>query len=242
MRLATSRRSTPPAVEGAVLQRAATQTPGQLRAATRRAVLRVDPEAARHRHTRERQERNVRLEPEPDGMATLSEYLPAADARGVYASADEHARRAKQTGDERSMDARRADALVDLVLDCSRLAAFRQPVSPNQHPHEHPHRAAERTEPGGRFRPGTASGPSPTPRAPSRPTALVRVTVSATTLLRLDDQPGELAGYGPIPAETARELAADATCGSGSSPTPAAERCWATVRPVTRRRHTWRGM
>ena len=30
-------------------------------------------------------------------------------------------------------------------------------------------------------------------------------------LLGLDDQPGELAGYGPIPADVARELAADGT-------------------------------
>jgi hypothetical protein len=35
------------------------------------------------------------------------------------------------------------------------------------------------------------------------------VTVAATTLLGLDDQPGDLAGYGPIDAETARWIAAD---------------------------------
>jgi hypothetical protein len=39
----------------------------------------------------------------------------------------------------------------------------------------------------------------------------VRVVVAATTLLGLDGQPGELAGYGPIPAEVARRLAADPT-------------------------------
>jgi Domain of unknown function (DUF222) len=40
---------------------------------------------------------------------------------------------------------------------------------------------------------------------------LVQVTVAASTLLRLDDQPAELAGHGPIPAEVARQLAADPT-------------------------------
>jgi hypothetical protein len=39
----------------------------------------------------------------------------------------------------------------------------------------------------------------------------VHVTVPATTLLGLADDPGELEGYGPIPAETARELAEDGT-------------------------------
>jgi Domain of unknown function (DUF222) len=43
------------------------------------------------------------------------------------------------------------------------------------------------------------------------PVAQVRVTVPATTLLGLDQAPGELAGYGPISAELAKEIAADAT-------------------------------
>ncbi|MGH8573351.1 MAG: DUF222 domain-containing protein, partial [Gammaproteobacteria bacterium] len=43
------------------------------------------------------------------------------------------------------------------------------------------------------------------------PVAQVQMTVPASTLLGLDDVPGELAGYGPIPANLARELAADAT-------------------------------
>jgi hypothetical protein len=38
---------------------------------------------------------------------------------------------------------------------------------------------------------------------------LVQVTVAATTLLGLDDQPADLAGHGPIPAEMARQVAAD---------------------------------
>jgi hypothetical protein len=37
----------------------------------------------------------------------------------------------------------------------------------------------------------------------------VQVTVALSTLLGLDEQPGELAGHGPIPAELARYLAAD---------------------------------
>ncbi|MGI8695842.1 MAG: DUF222 domain-containing protein, partial [Mycobacteriales bacterium] len=43
------------------------------------------------------------------------------------------------------------------------------------------------------------------------PSPLVRVTVPASTLLGLDNAPGELDGYGPIPASMARRIAADAT-------------------------------
>ena len=39
----------------------------------------------------------------------------------------------------------------------------------------------------------------------------IHVTVAASTLLGLDEQPGELAGHGPIPASVARRLAADET-------------------------------
>jgi len=39
----------------------------------------------------------------------------------------------------------------------------------------------------------------------------VQVTVPVSMVLGWDDQPGELAGYGPITADTARELAGDAT-------------------------------
>jgi hypothetical protein len=63
------------AVEQQALAKARQQTPGQLRAATRR-------------------ERGVRIWPEPDGMATLCAYLPAADAVGVFAMLDEYARHA----------------------------------------------------------------------------------------------------------------------------------------------------
>ena len=43
----------------------------------------------------------------------------------------------------------------------------------------------------------------------ARPAPSVQVTMDLATLLGLRDSPGELAGYGPIPASAARALAAD---------------------------------
>src|SRR5699024_2787342 len=63
--------------------------------------------------------------------------------------------------------------------------------------------------------PGAAVAPAPRSprrrdgRTPRR--AHVNVTVPLTTLLGLTEEPGELAGYGPIDAGTARRLAADGT-------------------------------
>jgi hypothetical protein len=39
----------------------------------------------------------------------------------------------------------------------------------------------------------------------------IRITIAATTLLGLDDRPGHLHGYGPIPADLAAQIATDAT-------------------------------
>jgi hypothetical protein len=47
----------------------------------------------------------------------------------------------------------------------------------------------------------------------------VYLTMPITSLMGMTDDPGILAGYGPIPARIAREIAAGG-CGSASSPTP----------------------
>ncbi|WP_052914238.1 HNH endonuclease signature motif containing protein [Protofrankia coriariae] len=100
-------------------------------------------------------------------MAELGALLSAVDAQAVYQRLDALARQATDSPDEtRSMDARRADALVDLLLGRDRGAEVSVEVG---------------------------------------------VLVSAATLAGVSDVPGELAGYGAIPAATARELAAEAT-------------------------------
>ncbi len=200
------------AVETQVLAKARQQTPGQVRVATRRAVLRADPAAARERAEQARRERGVRMWPEPDGMATLSAYLPAADAVGVFAVLDEHARHAGSASDERSIDARRSDALVDLVLDPTGVASAATTAT-RDHSSDEPSGArgdarddipvSDATSPDGcrcecgRCRRGGGAD--------------VRVTIPYTALLGADDLPGDLAGYGPIPAAVARDLAARGT-------------------------------
>jgi Domain of unknown function (DUF222)/HNH endonuclease len=54
---------------------------------------------------------------------------------------------------------------------------------------------------------GAGSSVVTSPVSAHRP--LIHVTVPITTLMGMDDEPGELAGYGPIPAPVARQLAAD---------------------------------
>jgi hypothetical protein len=55
------------------------------------------------------------------------------------------------------------------------------------------------------------AGLAGSPPASHRADPTIAVTVGLETLARIDDEPGWLAGYGPITAEHARELAADPT-------------------------------
>jgi hypothetical protein len=58
---------------------------------------------------------------------------------------------------------------------------------------------------------GSAKRSTQTGPTDAAPRAVTLVTVDLTTLLGLNERPGELAGYGPITAQTARQIAADST-------------------------------
>ncbi len=102
------------AVEQRVLSRAAAQTRSQLRACTRRAVMAADGDAANKRHRAARRDRRVVLNPDVDGMATLSAMMPASDAVASYEWLSRLARSLGEN-DPRGMDARRADLVIDLL-------------------------------------------------------------------------------------------------------------------------------
>lgn len=151
--------------------------------------------------------RYVRLEPVENGMAYLTAYLTAADAAAVWAAVDQAGTAIHRTpGESRTLGQARADALVALATG--------RPVPQARHDDDTT------------TAPGTASGATPAPGTePGASTATgtgtklrvvevrpqVRVTVSAATLLGLDDAPGELTGYGPVTAQVARTLAQDGT-------------------------------
>lgn len=167
------------AVTERVLPKAGQQAPPLLRRAVRRVVARTDADALRRRQQAAVADRGVSLYELPDGMAVLSARLPAPEAVGAYTVLDHHARSAQGPHDDRTLDARRADALVDLICG---------PVG---------HTAA-----------GSGNKPA---RWHEDVSVQVRVTVPFSTLFGLDEQPGELAGYGPITPDQARELAAAGT-------------------------------
>ena len=102
------------AVQRQVLPAAPEQTHAQLRAALARAVIAADPRGAADRHRAAQRQRRVRLTEREDGMASLWALLRAPDAIACY---EWLSRLARSLGadDPRTMDARRADLLLDLL-------------------------------------------------------------------------------------------------------------------------------
>ncbi|MDQ6875278.1 MAG: HNH endonuclease, partial [Actinomycetota bacterium] len=158
-------------VEAQVLRRAGDQTVAELRRSLRRAVLAADPAAAQGAHQLAAAARRVDYWALPDGMAELRAVSTAEAILTVQTALTALADRPRADGDDRGIDARRADALVEL---CS--AALDRPRLPVRHGRR-PH---------------------------------IQFTVPAGALLG-GDSPGELAGYGPITAPTARRIAASGT-------------------------------
>src|SRR6478736_1297771 len=219
------------AVEAEVLPRVAGRSVKQVRADVARALNRVDPDGAADRHRAARACRTVsRPKILQDGMAGLWTVLPAADAVRLDGMLDALARRSREAGDPRTLDQLRADELLDRVLGRSgHLVAADGTVLPSRRDGAHedhdsfglpvdaapevaPAPAAARAEAGAPAESGAPAQAAATrcrDAAEPAPRAVVHVTVSLATLMGADDEPGDLAGYGPIDAQQARAMALD---------------------------------
>jgi hypothetical protein len=212
-------------------------TPGQLQAAIKRTIIAVDPEGAQDRHDRAKGGRHVRSAPADDAMGWLNAYLTVDELAKVMAVLDAYAY-ACPHDDPRSIDERRTDALVELVTG-EPTSSHPVPDLPpevrdlfaREDTHEDSDRDSDRdsdeaTKPdelagvidaieAPQAVPNseeTVSTPATKPSRLSRRIRVdLRVVIGAGTLLGLDDEPGYLAGYGHIPADLARRLAADST-------------------------------
>ncbi|VTR76260.1 HNH endonuclease signature motif containing protein [Cellulomonas hominis] len=193
-------------VQAEVLPRAGGRTAHQVRRDVERALVEVAPDEATDRHRAARDGRYVsRPLARPDGMAGLWVLLPAVQAVQIDCVLEAAARTARAAGDTRTLAQLRADGMCDLVLGA---APGGRPATPATA--EGPGRG--RALGGDDDAVGAADDALPdTPTAPQRPRTQVLVTVPLSTLMGLDDDPAELAGYGPLDAVQARALAWEGT-------------------------------
>jgi hypothetical protein len=205
--------------EQAVLPVARTLNTSRFRERARRIRERIHPESLAARRASRFERRSVSVDPARDGMAWLSAYLPAEAAIAIDDRLDQLAAAMRDPADSRTFAQLRTDAF------CEMLIAGEVPA------------LAE--APGARSRGIQARGIK----------ARVLVTVPVLTLMGLDDEPASLEGYGPIPADVARLLAAGApsfmrllthpetgvvlSVGRDSYAVPSALRLWLRVRDET---------
>jgi hypothetical protein len=155
-------------------------TAGELSRAARRMVIALDPEGAKDRAGKAKDHADVQLFPGEDETATLSATGDATKNLAMMDLINDHAEAMARAGDQRTVGVRRFDALYQLL--CGAASGALGVVDDD-----------------GVIR--------PRPTTPARGTALVGIDLA--TLLGLNEHPGELAGYGPITADTARALASE---------------------------------
>ncbi|WP_369046272.1 HNH endonuclease signature motif containing protein [Sinomonas sp. P10A9] len=160
------------------------RTPGEFRAVVRDLRERLHPESIVRRRAAAREDRRVWLQPDEDGMCTLSALLPAETATSMYARIDAVARSARgREGEVRTLAQLRADAFINLAL-------------------------ADRLDPASTGTPA-ASVPSPEELLGGVKAEIV-VHIPLAVALGASDDVAQLEGYGVIDADTARLLAAAA--------------------------------
>ena len=194
----------------------------------RRERERVAPIPIEVRHECAVAERRVYLEHADDGVSWLHALLPSAAASAAFNRLSAVAASLQHPDDGRTLPQLRADALSDLLLDDDALCALGRADA-------HCAAADADADADADAQPGDGAGGTPRSWSSSvgeggedphrnddgrrgsqarrvlrNVRATVAVTVPVLTLLGAD-APGELAGYGPIDAETARELAGGAS-------------------------------
>jgi hypothetical protein len=192
-----------------VLPDAAAVTVTRLGEKIRTLALALDPGWAERRYRQALHERRLISYLNENGSATVSaQYLPADQAATACARVDALAAAAKRAGAAAPIDHLRVELFLGL-LD-GRFDQLAEPaiiaVLVEQFPKVD--LTAAQPEPAPATAPGTAAPTAPAAEAAAVPAVLrgVHVRVGLNTLLGLTDEPGEIAGMGPVPASVARTL------------------------------------
>jgi hypothetical protein len=201
-------------IEKSAIANAEFHTPAQVANKIRSAVSRALPAECEESFARAHELRKVSCYPERDGMATVIALLSAPDAQSVLIAIERHLQRKDRqaslsTSTQGSVgrsndlvnspeitnpwriDNRRADAFVEIINEFLTSDVLDQSATDH----------ADLTK-------RNISKQKQIKNLSKKPVT-INVTIDLPTLLNMAENPGQLSGYGPIPASLARELAAD---------------------------------
>ena len=172
-----------------VLDGAEFRTTGSLKAQLRKLLFKADPDMVHKRYQKAIRERTVQLRSHRDGTASLHGWaLPPDQAAAAMDYLSRLARATKQAGDpDTRFDDRDQRTLGQLRADIMvNLLTGVDPTRPTSQG------GAGAVEPAGRK-------------------GVINLTVPLTTVLQLNQHPGDLAGFGPVVAEIAAAAMAELT-------------------------------
>ena len=176
-------------IEEKALAHAEFHTPSQVANKVRATIAKLAPSEFEDAVSIARDARRVSLFPESDGMCTLVAFLPAQDAQTIMLAIDKLARTdIKESLHDGATSNSALPAMLDKdsrSIDMKRADALTQLATAYL---------------------ATSINELKTHRRP----VTVNLTIDLPTLMGLAENPGQIAGYGAIPASVARELAADA--------------------------------
>jgi len=182
-------------IEARAIAFAEFHTPGQVANHVRSAVAKYSPEEFEESVSKATSLRRVSCYNDPDGMSTVVAILPAADAQIVMNSIEAFILRADQIS--------QADG-KEQTLGKYPSCGEDQGLAKDQSLTKDMRRADALSSICAQFLSQLDDVVTP-----HRRPLTINVTVDLPTLLGLAENPGQLAGYGPIPAAVARELASD---------------------------------
>jgi len=166
-------------VEQRAIAHAEFHTPAQVANQVRTSLARIAPETFEDTVARARDTRRVSCYNDSDGMSTVVAILPAADAQVVMNAIESFIRLANANIEKGDGSVGTTDVRSTDMKRADALTAI------------------------------AAASLTASPVTPHRRPISINVTIDLPTLLGLAENPGQLAGYGAIPASVARELASD---------------------------------
>ena len=166
-------------VEQRAIAHAEFHTPAQVANQVRTSLARIAPETFEDTVARARDARRVSCYNDSDGMSTVVAILPAADAQVVMNAIESFIRLTSADIENKNGSVGATDVRSTDMKRADALTAI------------------------------AAASLTSSPVTPHRRPISINVTVDLPTLLGLAENPGQLAGYGAIPASVARELASD---------------------------------
>jgi hypothetical protein len=194
-------------VEEKALSYAEFHTPGQVANKVRTTIAQLAPAEFEEVVDRARESRRVSCYNDADGMATVVAILPAPDAQIIMKSIESYILKRNEEDSRQQFDAKVGSKQYSDTNDGSASnISLRSETSSWSLLSADNKRADALTA----ILSSALSENSDSVKTHRRAVS-VNVTIDLPTLLGLAENPGQLSGYGAIPASVARELASDAT-------------------------------